>query len=96
MEKKQKLIKECEICNDNATNLCFKCKSYFCEHCYKVIHDLQKNPGHKKEKIDPYVSIDIKCPDHPDNPTNLFCVDEKGNLFNIKIYNRTLLCFLLF
>jgi len=36
----------------------------------------QKN-NHKKENIDYFVPIDTKCPDHPQNPINLFCVDEK-------------------
>ena len=75
-----KLIKECEICGTNATCLCYICKSYFCESCYKLIHDKKINSNHKKENIDPFVPIDLKCPDHPEHPMYLFCVDEKGKL----------------
>ena len=81
MEKNlSKTIKECEICNSNVNCLCMKCKSYFCENCYKIIHDLKKDSNHIKENIDPFVPIDLKCPEHPDNPMNLFCVEEKGKL----------------
>ena len=76
--EKQKLIKECELCGINATCLCYKCLNYFCELCFKLVHDKQKNSNHKKEKIDSYVPIDLKCPDHPDHPIYLFCIDEKG------------------
>ena len=44
-----------------------------------MIHDKQKNSQHKKEPIDPYIPFDLKCPEHPDIPLNLFCLDEKGN-----------------
>ena len=77
-EIKSKQFKYCELCNINATCLCFKCNSYFCDRCYKIIHDIKKDPQHKKENIDPFVPIDIKCPDHPQDRINLFCVDEKG------------------
>ena len=78
MEKKSKLIKECETCELNASCLCYICKEYFCDSCFKWIHDKKKKSNHKKEKIDVYVPIDLKCQDHPDIPLNLFCVDEKG------------------
>jgi len=74
-------IKKCEICNVDATNLCFQCYSYFCESCYKFIHDKNYNANHKKEKIDYFVPIDIKCHNHPKNIINLYCVEEKGNLY---------------
>ena len=35
----------------------------------------------KKEKIDPYIPIDLKCPQHPRVSNNLFCIDEKGKKF---------------
>ena len=73
-----KNIKLCDICEINATLLCLNCSSYFCDSCYKFVHDKKAKTQHKKEKIDPFVPIDIKCPDHPNNPMNLFCVDEKG------------------
>ena len=81
MESKQNFLKKCEICCKDASCLCFLCQSYFCERCYKVIHDLKNNPQHKKENMDPYVPIHVKCPEHPNVPMNLFCVEEKGNLF---------------
>ena len=77
MEKKIKLIKECEICGANATCLCYRCKEYFCDSCFKMNHDKLKS-NHKKEKIDIYIPIELKCQEHPDVPLNLFCIDEKG------------------
>ena len=75
-------IKQCDICGINASCLCFDCINYFCESCFKLIHDKKINSGHKKEKIDPYIPIDLKCKDHPKIPLNLFCIDEKCNLIN--------------
>ena len=86
MNNSSNKLKECEFCRTNATCLCFKCSNYFCDKCFKVIHGLEKNANHKKENIDYYVPIDIKCQYHPLNPLNLFCVDEKGKIKNIK-YN---------
>ena len=43
-----------------------------------AIHDLKKELNHKKENIDPFVPIDLKCPEHTDHPMSLFCIDEKG------------------
>ena len=82
MEKKKKLIKDCEFCAINATCLCFICKEYFCDSCFKMVHDKKNKSNHKKENIDMYVPIDLKCQEHPDNPLSLFCVEEKGNIFN--------------
>ena len=70
--------KICDFCGKNATCLCFECLNYFCEQCYKIIHDIKKDSQHKKENIDYFVPIDIKCPYHPKIPLNLFCVNEKG------------------
>lgn len=80
MENKQKQIKDCNFCRKNATNLCYDCKLYFCEKCYKIIHELKQESQHTKENIDPFVPIDFNCPQHPDNQLNLYCVDEKGKL----------------
>ena len=80
-KEKIKLIKECEICKLNATCLCFKCISYFCDSCFKLVHDKQANSNHKKEIIDPFVPIDIKCPEHDKYPMELFCTDEKGKSY---------------
>ena len=82
METNQKNYKTCDICGVDATSLCFQCVMYFCESCFKLIHDKQKNSQHIKEKIDYFVPIDLKCPEHPTNPRNLFCVDDKGKIFN--------------
>ena len=78
MNQKSNNIKKCEICENEATSLCFKCISYFCDSCYKFIHDKQNNSLHTKEKIDYYVPIDTKCSHHPKIPITLFCIDEKG------------------
>ena len=72
--------KNCDICGENANCLCFNCINYFCDSCFKLIHDKQKNSNHKKEKIDPYIPIELKCKEHPKIPLNLFCIDEKGKL----------------
>ena len=77
MENIPNQLKKCELCKINATCLCFQCTNYFCDKCYKFIHDMEVNSNHKKEKIDPYVPIDLKCQEHPKNPNNLFCLDEK-------------------
>jgi len=82
----QKNIKQCEICEDEkATDLCLDCHIYFCEACFKCVHDRKKNKSHKKEKIDLFIPIETKCPEHEGSPMNLFCVDEKGKYKNIYI-----------
>ena len=88
MEKKSKFIKECETCESNATCLCFECNEYFCDSCYKMNHDKKKKSSHKKENIDIYVPIELKCQDHKNIPLNLFCLDEKGKI--IYKYNNYL------
>ena len=80
MELNQSVFKQCEICQIEATSLCLDCNSYYCDKCFKFIHDINVNKNHKKEKIDYYAPFDTKCPDHPKNPINLFCCDEKGNI----------------
>ena len=40
----------------------------------------KKNDNHKKETIDAFVPIDLKCPNHPKIPLNLFCLDEMGKI----------------
>ena len=83
METNQKNYKPCDICGVDATCLCFQCVMYFCESCFKFLHDKQKNSQHIKEKIDYFVPIDLKCPEHPTSPRNLFCVDDKGKKFDL-------------
>ena len=48
MNQKSNIIKQCEICEKEATSLCFKCINYFCDSCYKLIHDKKNNNLHKK------------------------------------------------
>ena len=86
MEINNKSFKQCDICKDKeAKSLCPQCFSYYCEGCFKQVHENTKNSKHKKEAIDYYVPIDTRCPDHERIPINLFCIDEKGNIF--LIYN---------
>ena len=75
-------LKKCEFCKIDATCLCFQCMSYFCDSCFKTCHNNDEFKSHKKEKIDYYVPIDLKCPEHKLHPMVLFCTNEKGNLLN--------------
>ena len=70
--------KKCELCKESATNICFNCSFYLCDSCFKFLHLKKENSGHKKENIDPFISLDIKCPEHSKVPMNLFCIDEKS------------------
>ena len=72
-------IKECEFCLNDATCLCYKCMSYFCDSCFNIAHKNEKRKSHKKEKIDYFIPMDMKCPEHKLIPLNLFCIVEKGN-----------------
>ena len=77
----QKNIKLCEMCKvKEAITLCLDCYIYFCEVCYKCVHDMKQNSSHKKEKIDLFVPIDTMCPEHGRNSMNLFRIDEKGKI----------------
>ena len=62
LNKMEKNYKLCEICKSDATSLCLQCISYFCDGCYKFIHDKKENSSHKKEKIDCYAFIEYFCP----------------------------------
>ena len=88
MKNNQSNIKQCEICKNDATSLCLNCLSYFCDSCFKFIHDKKVNSEHKKEKIDYFVPIDTKCPDHPQIPLTLFCTDEQGKPIYIQIFKN--------
>jgi len=87
MEKNQKNYKQCDICKDeDAKSLCPQCFCYYCDKCFKCVHEGTKNKDHKKESIDFFVPIDTRCPDHEGNYINLFCIDEKGKIiFNFKL-----------
>ena len=78
MEESNNLIKHCEICNSEAKSECFNCFSYFCESCYKFVHEKSFNSNHKKEEIDYLVPIDLKCPEHPKNIINYFVLKKKA------------------
>jgi len=93
MEQNKKNEKTCEICREPAKILCLNCNSYLCDSCSKFVHEKKNNIQHRKEEIDPYIPIDIKCPDHPNIPMNLFCVDDKGeyNIFFLKLYRTVML-----
>ena len=97
MDKKQLNIKLCEYCGSNATCLCFECLEYFCDSCFKTIHEKKLKSPHKKENIAPYVPFDLNCPNHHNNSNNLFCTNEKGKfIYNYLIIFSTLLCLLPF
>ena len=34
--------KECECCDMEVNCICFACNQYFCDNCFKVIHNLKK------------------------------------------------------
>jgi len=78
------ILKKCDFCGKDANSLCFKCNNYFCDNCFKVIHDLRKDEKEKekhiKETLDIFVPIELRCQKHPSNLNNLFCIDEKGKL----------------
>ena len=79
MEVRQPHFKFCDICKSEATFLCMDCLyNYYCDSCYKFIHSMKINCNHKKEKIDYYIPIETRCPEHPNVALNLFCLDEKG------------------
>ena len=67
------------MCGENATNICFKCTMYFCDSCFTTIHNMKRITQHKKERLDYFVPIELKCPEHPNDRINLFCLDENGN-----------------
>ena len=72
--------KKCDICQEKANIICLKCNSYYCEECFKYVHNKPANLEHKKDRIDPYVPIETKCKFH-NFPLNLFCITEKGNKY---------------
>ena len=86
MENIQSKVKLCELCHSEAKCLCFECFMYFCDSCFKFIHEKSTNKEHKKENIDYFVPIDFKCTEHPKNLLNLFCLDEKGKIINYLIF----------
>ncbi len=74
-------IKKCRDCKNIASILCMDCYEYFCDECSKSLHNKECNKAHKIEKINQSVLIDTKCKDHTAYPLELFCLDEKGNIY---------------
>ena len=84
MDDKQRNIKFCDICKSEASFICLDCIcNYYCESCYKLIHSIKFNSDHKKEKIDDFFPINLRCSEPKKSPFNLFCLDDKGKY---KIY----------
>ena len=71
--------KICELCKEPATNICYECSFYLCDSCFEFLHKKKENSEHKKEEIDPFISIELKCSKHPKILLNLFCSKEKSN-----------------
>ena len=72
-------VKICDLCQTNeATAICYECPRYFCNSCFNLIHNIKINSSHKKEEVDPFVSINVKCTEHPKIINNLFCIKEKS------------------
>ena len=87
MEEKIK-EKKCELCKEKATNICFDCSFYLCDSCFSFLHEKKANLNHKKEIIDPFVSIDIRCPDHPNNKITIFCIEEKSKYYFLMLLKK--------
>ena len=49
--------------------------SYFCDSCFKIAYNNEENKLHKKDKIDYFVSINLKCSEHKLYPMGFFCID---------------------
>jgi len=71
--------RECSSCEEVATIVCFDCRNYFCESCFKDSHKKAKSSKHKNEKISPLLPIEIYCLKHNKNQIISFCLDDKGN-----------------
>ena len=76
--------KKCEICKNEAKNICYICMNFYCDSCYRFVHEKEANSQHKKENIDYFAPFDTKCKDHPTNSIGLFCVDDSGK--KIKLF----------
>ena len=73
--------RKCELCKDKANNICFDCSFYLCDNCFEYLHNNKVNSEHKKEEIEPLISIDFKCREHPIVPMNLFCIKENSKIY---------------
>ena len=79
-------LKKCDFCMSEASLICFQCKKYYCDKCFKIIHDIKKDMSHEETKINPYLSIDFFCPEHKEYPLELFCLNDKGKFYSIIYY----------
>ena len=70
--------KECGYCEEVATIVCFDCKNYFCEDCFKSMHQKKKSSKHINEKISPILPIEINCLKHEKYQIVSFCLNDKG------------------
>ena len=90
MEEKPKNFKVCDICGAQAIFLCLEClANYYCDSCYKLIHDKKEKNNHKKEKLDYFIPIDTRCPKHP--KVSLESNIEWSISYNIPNINSSLL-----
>ena len=39
MEKEEIITKQCELCKETATNICFDCSFYLCDSCFEFLHE---------------------------------------------------------
>ena len=74
------MIKKCYTFREDPTSICFQCMFYFCDYCFKNRHSKEDTKNNKKEKIDYYLTFEVRCHKHELIPMNLFCVNEKGKL----------------
>ncbi len=64
--------KKFEMCKLKARNLSLDCMNYYCESCYKLIHEKEATIHHLNEKSDYFIPFDTKCKEHPSNPLAYF------------------------
>ena len=69
---------KCGLCGEIAKKLCLDCNNYFCESCFKFIHEKKNNVGHKNEEIDLFIPFEARCSIHPDIPMNYFVLLKKN------------------
>ena len=76
----EKIYKQCGICKSPANFICFDCSTnFYCEKCFKTIHNKTNNLFHPKFEIDYFIQAKTLCQEHPTIPLNLFCLTENGN-----------------
>jgi len=52
--------------------------NYYCDSCFKIAHTKEEFKTHKKENIDYFNFIDVRCPEHKLSPMNLFCLKKEN------------------